>query len=74
MTDRNEQRMIQFTDIRSVVMEGAPDAHNVYLVAGEQRFVVCPGRCETKQEAEWMRGQLCRALENIVEQTSMDKP
>jgi hypothetical protein len=69
----DEQRMMQFTEIRPVVMEDTPDAHNVFLVVGGQQFMVSQFGCETKQEAEWMRDQLCQALENIVEQTRSGK-
>jgi hypothetical protein len=58
--------MEQFTEIKPCVVEGEPDAHNVFLKVGSQSFCVTSFACETKADAEWTRDQLCTALENIV--------
>lgn len=59
-------RIKKYTDIKPVVMEGFPDAHNVFLQVTNQRFCVTPYGCDTKEDAEWMRDMLCVALERIV--------
>ena len=66
---RGEQRnaYMKYTDIRPVIMEGAPDACNVFLVVEGQTFVVTPWGCENKHEAEFIRDQLCAALAKIIE-------
>lgn len=56
----------KFIDIKPVVMEGFPDAHNVFLQVTNQRFCVTPYGCDTKEDAEWMRDMLAVALERIV--------
>lgn len=56
----------KYTDIQPVVMEGFPDAHHVFLQVTNQRFCVTPHGCDTKEDAEWMRDQLCVALEKIL--------
>lgn len=64
------ERMRQYTDIAPVVVEDSPDAHNVFLQVTNQRFCVTPYACETKEEAEWVRDQLCVALEKIAQDSS----
>jgi hypothetical protein len=59
--------MQKYTSIQPVVMDGFPDAHHVFLQATNQRFCVSPHGCNTKQDAEWLRDQLCVALAKIVE-------
>ncbi len=61
-----EHPMQKYTSIQPVVMEGFPDAHNVFLHSGNQRFCVTKYGCDTKADAEWMRDMLCIALEKIV--------
>jgi hypothetical protein len=60
------ERIKRYTDVQPVVMEGFPDAHNVFLQVTNQRFCVTPHGCESKEGAEWMRDMLCIALEKIV--------
>lgn len=62
--------MQKYTDIKPVVMEGFPDAHHVFLQFTNQRFCVTPHGCNTKEDAEWMRDQLCVALDQIVRDNS----
>lgn len=59
-------RIMKYTEILPVVMEGSPDAHNVFLKVTNQRFCVTQYGCDTKEEAEWTRDMLCVALEKIV--------
>ena len=65
VTRRNPE-MEKYVEIRPVVMEGSPDAHNVFLKVTNQSFCVSHYRCETKEDAEWMRDMLCVALAKIV--------
>ena len=55
-----------YTLILPVVVEGSPDAYNVFLQSTNQRFCVTPYACDTREDAEWMQEQLCMALEKIV--------
>ncbi len=64
MTDSTAMR--KYTLIQPVVDEDFPDAHNVFLQVTNQRFCVTQHGCETKEEAEWCRDQLCIALAKIV--------
>lgn len=64
--DRKLRQLVEkYTDIRPVVVDGSPDAHNLFLRVGSQRFCVEPYEC-TREEAEWLRDQLCAALGKIV--------
>lgn len=64
----------QFTDVRHCVMEDQPDAHNVFLIVDNQQFCVTPLALDTKDEAEWMREMLCKALARIVHQAAEQEP
>lgn len=64
-----KDKLKQYTDIKPVVMDGAPDAHNVFLQVTNQRFCITPYACETNEEAEWIRDQLLVALERIVRES-----
>lgn len=66
MTTRRNPEMEKYVTISPVVMDGHPDAHNVFLQVGNQRFTVSQYGCETKDEAEWMRDMLCVALAKVV--------
>ncbi len=66
MTDATAA-MRKYTLILPVVMEDFPDAHNVFLQVTNQRFCITPHGCESKEQAEWFRDQLCVALAKIVE-------
>jgi len=70
---RRNPEMERYVEIKSVVMEGYPDAHNVYLKVTNQRFTVSQYGCETKEEAEWLRDMLCVALAKIVADAALDK-
>lgn len=70
-TTRRAPHMEKYVIISPVVMEDYPDAQNVYLQAGNQRFCFSPHGCETKDEAEWMRDMLCIALDQIVKDHSV---
>ena len=63
---RRSPEMEKYVEIRPVVMEGSPDAHNVFLKVTNQRFCVTSYACDTKEEAEWTRDMLCVALAQIV--------
>lgn len=60
------EKLKTYIDIQPCVVEGEPDAHNVFLQVTNQRFCVTPYASETKEMAEWMRDMLCVALEKIV--------
>jgi hypothetical protein len=57
----------KYTDIRPCVVQGDPDAHTVWLKVTNQEFCITVYAAETKEEAEWMRDQLCVALEKLVQ-------
>lgn len=63
---RRSPEMEKYVEIRPVVMESYPDAHNVFLKVTNQSFCVTQYACETKEGAEWMRDMLCVALAKIV--------
>ncbi len=65
MTDTASMK--KYTLVQPVVMEGFPDAHNVFLQVTNQRFCVSPHGCDTKEDAEWMQDQLCVALAKLVD-------
>jgi hypothetical protein len=67
-TTRRAPQMERYVTVAPVVMEGFPDAHNVFLQVTNQRFRVTPYGCETKEEAEWTRDMLCVALARLVEE------
>ena len=58
--------MERYVLIAPTVDEDHPDAHNVFLNVGNQRFPVTKYACETKEDAEWTRDMLCIALAKIV--------
>ena len=62
-----KERLRKFIDIKPVVVDGEPDAHNVFLHVTNQRFCLTP-YAETKDDAEWMADMLAVALERIVTQ------
>lgn len=68
-TTRRAPHMERFVEVRPVVIEEWPDAHNVFLKVGVQQFCVSPHGCETRDEAEWMRDMLCIALDAVVSAT-----
>lgn len=53
-------------EIKPTVVDDEPDAHNVFLQITNQRFCVTRYACETKDDAEWFKDQLCVALEKLV--------
>jgi hypothetical protein len=65
MTDATA--MQKYTLILPVVMEDFPDAHHVFLQVTNQPFCVSAHGCNTKEDAEWLRDQLCVALAKVVE-------
>jgi hypothetical protein len=67
---KTAQDMQKYTFIRPVVMEGYPDAHNVFLKITNQTFRIDTHACETKEEAEWLQTQLCVALAKMVNEAT----
>jgi hypothetical protein len=63
---RRNPEMEKYIKIQPVVMEGFPDAHNVFLQVTNQRFQIGAFGCETLEEAEWLRDMLCIALAKVV--------
>ncbi len=68
-----EHPMQKYTSIQPVVMEGFPDAHNVFLHSTNQRFCVTMHGCDTKEDAEWTRNMLYRPLRRIALQKIVDE-
>jgi hypothetical protein len=65
-TTRRNPEMERYVAIEPTVDEEFPDAQNVYLRVGNQRFCVTKHACETKAAAEWTRDMLCIALAKIA--------
>ena len=61
--------LAEYVQIRPVVMEDFPDAHNVFLVVGNQSFCVTPYAMETKTSAEMMAEALRQVLQHIVDES-----
>ncbi len=51
---RRNPEMEKYVEIRPVILQGWPDAQNVFLKVSNQEFRVTPHSCETRQEAEFM--------------------
>lgn len=73
LTRRNPE-MEKYIEIQPVVMQGYPDAHNVFLKVTNQRFCVTPYACETRENAEWTRDMLCVALAKIAADARSPEP
>ncbi len=72
VTRRNPE-MEKYVTISPVVMDGSPDAHNVFLQVTNQQFHIGHA-CETKEDAEWTRDMLCVALAKVVRDYSETAP
>jgi len=70
-TTRRAPHMERYVVIQPVVMEGSPEARNVFLQVGNQRFCVSQNGCENLEEAEWLRDMICIALEKVVRDNSI---
>jgi len=57
--------MLEYTRIREVLREDAPDAHNAYLVVGQQSFCITPLSCDTEEHASRLCLELAKALTRI---------
>lgn len=64
------EKLRKFIEVKPVVVEGEPDAHNVILRVTNQSFNVTPYACDTKEDAEWVADQLCVALERLVREVT----
>ena len=66
--DALEKKMFdKHTEKRPAVMEGASDAHTVWLRVGVQQFCVSGVYAEESAEhAEWLRAMLAKALANVI--------
>ena len=64
MTDHRPEvrEALEFTFLKPCIVENEPDAHTVWLKVGPQEFCVSSIACETKEEAEWMRLMLAKAI------------
>ena len=71
MTEARHQSAVErfgrYVEITPVVMDGEPDAQNVFLMSSNQRFCISPDGCENLEVAEWTRDMLCVALSKIVD-------
>lgn len=56
----------KYTAATQCVMEGEPDAHNVWLKVGVQSFCVTPHAVEDLESAELCRKQLAQAIVGII--------
>ena len=62
-----EQLRDEFTLSKPCCVDGTPDAQTVWLKIGVQSFCL-DGYQDTKEEADWMRLTLGKALKNLIEQ------
>lgn len=53
-------------ECRPCVVEDAPDAHNVFLVIGNQQFCVTPYALDNLDEAQGMAGMLGSAINRLI--------
>lgn len=60
----------QYTLCKPCCVDGEPDAHTVWLKVGGQSFCVTSFACDTKDEAEWMRDMLAKALAKVVAESA----
>lgn len=59
------------TKITQVVVGGQDEpGFCCWLTVGNQSFCVTPNYCDTKEEAEWMRDMLAKALASIIRENS----
>lgn len=63
----------QYTLCKPCCVDGEPDAHTVWLKVGVQSFCVTSFACETKDEAEWTRDMLAKALATVVAESANNK-
>lgn len=56
----------KYTLSSPVVVQDEPDAHNVYLQVGNQRFCVTPMHCESIEETNHMQTMLANALAALL--------
>ena len=61
----------KYAVIQPCVVEGSPDAHNVFLKVANQQFCITPYACDCREDAEWMRAMLCYALGTILDEVRM---
>lgn len=61
-----EPDLRQFIKIKSCVVEGEPDARNVFLEIGNQSFCVTSYACENEEETKWFADRLFDALTNLI--------
>lgn len=64
---RIKELMEKWTRIAPVVVEGEPDAHNAFFVAGNQQFCISIFAESTKEEASWLCWQFAKALEKVLD-------
>lgn len=64
---------MQYTLCKPCCVDGEPDAHTVWLKVGVQSFCVTSFACETKDEAEWTRDMLAKALATVVAESANDQ-
>jgi len=57
--------MEKYVEIKTVVVEGFPDARTVWLKVTNQSFVI-NHYCDDEESAEWLRDMLCVALAKVV--------
>ncbi len=55
----------KFTLAKPCCVDGTPDAHTVWLKIGVQSFCI-DGYQDTKEDADWMRKMLAKALMNFL--------
>ena len=67
---KSEQRFFDtYTSKAPVVMAGFPDAHQVFLSVGVQKFNINDA-CEDADAADWMRKMLAKALSSVAAKTT----
>lgn len=64
-----ERLKAKFTYCKPCCVSDAPDAHTVWLKIGVQSFCI-DGCQDTRQEADWMRLMLGKALLELISDTN----
>ena len=64
---RIKELMEKWTRVAPCVVEGEPDAHNSFFVAGNQQFCISSIADSSKEGASWLCWQFAKALEKVLD-------
>lgn len=64
---KDEELIFQnYTKTQPCVVEDIPDAHNAFLIVGNQQFCITREPYDTEEEAQWFCVMLAKAIGKIV--------